>query len=530
MDLSRFARLLAGTLTSLAALTAAASSQAQERILRFVPYTGLSVIDPVWSAVYVSRNHGYLIYDTLFAFDSEWRPQPQMVDSHEVSADGLEHVFRLRDGLKWHDGQPVRAQDCVASLERWQKRDVFGTLLARATQSMTAPDDRTIVIRLKQAFPLLLHALAKISGTPPFMMPERVAKTEATKQIEDATGSGPYKFVRSEWEAGSKAVYLRNADYVPRREPPSNAAGGKIAKFDRIEWVTLPDANTAAQALERGEVDWVEAPGADLLPLLEKAKDVVVRRVDDLGVQMQIRPNHLAPPFDNQKIRQALELTLDQTAFMTAVAGDRRYWRVCQSFFACGTPYESTAGAGEIGLRPNLARARELLREAGYKGEKVIVLDGVDLPPVHATAAIVAQDLRAIGMNVEVQSMNFSNVIQRVVNRENAEQARWSLFITYTLVADTLSPATNLFLRAGGTADGSAGWPTDPTIQTLRADFLAADTDAARKEITTKLNARAWEQGVYMPVGQFVQPTAMRSNLTGVVKAPIPFFWNIERK
>jgi peptide/nickel transport system substrate-binding protein len=517
------------TITALFGLLWDASAMAQNNVLRFVPYTNLANTDPVAAGIYVTRNFGYMVYDTLYSFDAKWQPQPQMIETHTVSADGLLHQFTLRDGLAWHDGNKVRAQDCVVSLQRWMRRDGFGVFLGDAMQSIEVIDDRSFSLHLKVPFPLIEQALAKISGVPAFMMPERLARTEPTVQASEVMGSGPYKFVPAEWVPGSKVVLVRNEAYVPRKEPPSNAAGGKVAKFDHVEWIIIPDGNTAVAALGRNEVDWIEQPLIDLAPIIEKMPDATLRRVDPLGAQLQFRPNFLAPPFDNAKVRQAMALVVDQAEYLSAFAGDQSYWQVCQSFFACGTPYETKAGAGSLGVKRDPAKARQLLKEAGYAGEKVVILDPPDVAPLHAAATIVARDLASIGMAVDLQVMTFSSVLQHIYNIDNARQGKWNLFVTYTTVPDTMVPATNIMLRAGGTADGIVGWPTDEQTQALRREFIAASTEAERHSVADRLNARAWEQVIYLPVGQFVSPMALSKHLTGILESPLPFFWNVEK-
>src|SRR6266478_2878959 len=226
---------LVALLVALAAalLPADGRAQAAPKTLRFIPQADLRSIDPIWTTAYVTRNFGYLVFDTLFSLDKDFKPQPQMVDRWTVSDDKLSYRFTLRDGLKWHDGQPVRAADCVASIERWGKRDTLGQKLMEAVGEIQADDDRTFAIKLKAPFPLILDGLGKLSSNVPFMMPERLAKTDAYQQIPEAIGSGPYKFVRDEWVPGSKAVFVKNTDYAPREDPPSFAAGSKVAKVDR---------------------------------------------------------------------------------------------------------------------------------------------------------------------------------------------------------------------------------------------------------------------------------------------------------
>src|SRR5580704_10126900 len=298
VNFARWGRLAATLLAVTIGLGSTAGwAQTAQKTLRFIPQADLRSIDPIWTTAYVTRNFGYLVFDTLFSLDKDFKPQPQMVDRWTVSDDKLSYRFTLRDGLKWHDGQPVRAADCIASIERWAKRDQFGQKMMEAVASMTADGDKSFTIALKAPFPLLLNALGKLSSNVPFMMPERLAKTDAFQQIPDAVGSGPFKFVKEEWVPGSKAVFVKNTDYVPRKEPPSFAAGGKVVKVDRVEWLYMPDAATASAALNAGEADWYEKPPIDILPAFAGNKDVVVANVDPLGSHGILRFNFLNPPF-----------------------------------------------------------------------------------------------------------------------------------------------------------------------------------------------------------------------------------------
>src|SRR5262245_56385120 len=255
----------------------------QEKVLKFIPQADLRILDPIATTAYITRNHGYMVYDTLFAIDATFQVKPQMVAKWEVSKDGLTYTFTLRDGLKWHDGQPVRSADCIASVDRWAKRDALGQKLAELTDSWSAVDDKTFALKLKKPFALTLDALAKPSSNVPFIMPERVAKTDAFTQITESIGSGPFKLVKEEWVPGNKVVFVKNTDYVPRKEPPSWASGGKVVKVDRVEWLYIPDSATAAAALSTGEVDWWQMVPPDLVPVLAKNKDIKMGNKNTMG-------------------------------------------------------------------------------------------------------------------------------------------------------------------------------------------------------------------------------------------------------
>jgi peptide/nickel transport system substrate-binding protein len=505
-------------------------TEAGPATLRFIPQADLRSIDPIWTTAYVTRNFGYLVFDTLFSLDKNFKPQPQMVDRWAVSDDKLTYRFILRDGLKWHDGQPVRAADCVASLERWGKRDTLGQKLIEAVGEIRAIDDKTLTISLKSPFPLILDALGKLSSNVPFMMPERLAKTDPYQQIPEAIGSGPFKFVKEEWVPGDKAVFVKNTDYVPREEAPSFAAGGKVAKVDRVEWLYIPDTTTAAAALNAGEADWYEQPPADLVPVFAANKDIVVATVDPLGNQGVLRFNHIQPPFNNVKLREAVLNLVDQKDDMGAAAGDPKYWRTCAALFGCGTPFETNAGADALLKGPNLASAKQLIQEAGYKGEKIVLLSATDQPIVHGQALVTLDALRKAGLNVELQANDWGTLITRRASKEPVEKGGWSIFHTWISAPDLFSPAVNIALRGNG-EKAWFGWPTDPKIEALIDDWFKAPDLTAQKKLAADIQVEAYTNAIpYVPTGQFVAPTAYRKNLEGIIIAPVVFLWNVEKK
>ncbi len=526
---ARFVRVAAAV--ALAALVAAPAAHAQYsgKTIKFIPEADLRSLDPIWTTAYITRNHGYMVYDTLFALDEHFKPQPQMVDTWKVSDDKLTYTFTLRDKLKFHDGQPVRSADCIASLERWMKRDVLGQQMAEAVGEMKAQDDRTFAINLKKPFPLLLDAIGKLSSNVPFIMPERIAKTDANTQITDPTGSGPFKFVKEEWVPGNKAVYVKNPDYVPRKEPPSWAAGGKIAKVDRVEWVYIPDSATAAAAINAGEVDWWQQLPPDLVPLLQKNKDVVVASVDPLGSIGIMRFNHRLPPFNNEKMRQALLYVVDQKDVMTALAGDEKNWRTCYAYYTCGTPMASEAGADALKGKRDAAKAKALLKDAGYNGERIVMMTATDQPIVNAQAQVVSEELRQAGVNVDLQAMDWGTLITRRASKEPIDKGGWNIFFTWFIGADLANPALSLPLRGNG-EKAWFGWPTNEKLEALRTQWFAAADLEAQKRVAAEIQTEAFQGVPYIPTGQFVIPTAYRKNLKGVTVAPVVFLWNVEKE
>src|SRR5215217_84914 len=341
------------------ALTSPAMA-AGKKTITAVMHSDLRVIDPGFTTAYITRDHGYMVYDTLLATDSNFKIQPQMAD-WKVSDDKLTYTFTLRDGLKWHDGAPVTAEDCVASLQRWGKRDGMGQKLMSFTASIEPTDAKTITLKLKEPYGLVLESIGKPSSVVPFMMPKRMAETPADKAISEHIGSGPFKFMQAEFQPGVKAVYEKNKDYVPRKEAPSWTSGGKIAKVDRVEWITMADAQTAVNALQSGDIDFMENPSFDILPVLTANKDLKVETLDKLGLQTVGRMNFLYPPFDNLKVRRAAFLAMNQKDILDALVGNPEYYKLCGAIFMCDTPLASDAGSETLVKGNGMAAAKKAL-------------------------------------------------------------------------------------------------------------------------------------------------------------------------
>ncbi|MFC0386215.1 ABC transporter substrate-binding protein [Muricoccus vinaceus] len=495
--------------------------------LRFIPSTPLPSLDPIVATSYVIRNHGYLIYDTLFATDENFQIKPQMVQSWESAPDGLKWTFHLRDGLVFHDNQPVRAADCIASIRRWSARDAFGQTFATFVDGYDAVDARTFAIRLKRPFPQITAALGKLSSNVPFIMPERVANTDPSRNITDATGSGPWRFQASQWVPGQNAVYERFAAYRPREEAPSWAAGGKVAKIDRIEWLALTEPAAAVGAMIQGEVDWYEQPPVDLLPVLKRDRNIAIQNVP-LGLILLMRFNHTQPPFNNPKVRQAVMAAMKQDDYMQAVVGNPEYYQEAKTFFTAGSPMSSGAGGAEA-MPGDLNRAKAMLRESGYANEKVVLLAAADQPIAYNQCLVTQQLLKNLGMNVELVSTDWASFIGRRSNRGGVDAGGWSVFHTLWSGADTLNPALHPLIRANG-ATAWFGWPDDRELEALRDQWIATDDLNTQKTLAARIERRAFETVPYAPAGKVEQPMAYRKNLTGMVLSPVQFFWNMEKK
>jgi peptide/nickel transport system substrate-binding protein len=519
--------LLGATAATAFASVLAYPAQAQDsKVLRFVPQADLSALDPVWTTGYVVRNHGYMVYDTLYSMDSKFQLKPQMAEGHAVTDEGRTWTIRLRDGLKFHDGEPVRARDCVASIRRWAARDGFGATLMAQTDELSAVDDRTLRFRLKAPFPLLAEALGKLSSPVPFIMPERLAQTSPQEQIREAVGSGPFRFLKDEWVAGSQAAYARFDGYVPRGEPADGAAGGKRVFLDRVEWKVIPDTSTAVSALSTGQVDWIENASADLLPILRRSRDITVTTRDPLGVYVLLRFNHLYPPFDDVRVRRAVLHAVNQPDYLQAMVGDPSLFSECKAFFPCGTPLSAGAG-GEV-MDANMDRARALLKESGYDGRKVVIISPTDMPFLAPLGEVTADLLKRLGMNVELVATDWGTVLARRASQKPPEEGGWNIFHTTAVAPEFMSPASHLALRGNGRA-GWSGWFTDAKLEELRNTWLRADGEAAQKAVAAEMEREAFQSVPYVPIGTIQQPTAYRNSLKDVLPGTAPVFWNVRK-
>ncbi len=518
-------RLLLAGVGSLAA-PKLVTAQATRR-LRFITRGDPTILDPVWSTATITRNHSLMVFDYLFGLDAAGNPQPQMLEGARVDDDGRRWTLILRDGLRWHDNEAVLARDCVASIRRWGARDAYGQALMAATDALSAPDDRTIVFRLKHAFPTLPLALGKTSAAVCAMMPERLASTPATQPIQEIVGSGPFRYKADERVVGATTVYERFAGYKPREGTPSGSAGAKRVFFDRVEWIAMPDPGTAAAALQNGEVDWWDLPVVDLLPVLKKRGNVTARVLDPSGAMNVMILNHVQPPFDNPGIRRALLAAVDQSEFLTALLGDDPALKhVPTGFFCPGTAAASDAGLSVFQGPRDLKACAAAVKAAGYKGEPVAVMVSGDYASLTALSEVGADVMRKIGLNVDSQMVDWGTVQQRRVKKDPVQGGGWSSFFTAFEGTDQTNPAGHLALKSSGPT-AFFGWPDDPKIETLRDAWLVAG-DADRPGICRELQMQAFDSVPYIPLGQSFNPTAYLSNVVDLLDGP-PKFWNVRR-
>ncbi|MCC6716482.1 MAG: ABC transporter substrate-binding protein [Acetobacteraceae bacterium] len=502
----------------------AIGQQADAKVLKFVPQANLTLLDPIITTAAVTANHAWMVWDTLYGVNGNLDPKPQMAEGHTVSDDGRTYLIKLRPGLKWHDGTPVRAQDCAPSLARWAVRDPFGQNLLKVVDSWGFADDRTVKITLKRPFPLLIQAIAQQNS---FIMPERMAKTDPFKAITEYVGSGPFRFLPDEFVAGSSATWQRFDGYVPRQEPAEWTSGGKVAHFERIEWKVIPDSSTAAAALQSGEVDWYEQVQADLVPLLKRNSNIVFGPSNPQGYIGGMRFNHLHPPFNNVKLRRAVQMGVKQEDYMTAIMGtDHSLWETCRSQYPCGTTYGVETDLPV--LRGKLEEARKMVRESGYNGQKAVIINPTDFATIGPLGEITFDLLKKIGINAELQSTDWGSVVQRRATKEPVEKGGWSIFHTWFTGGFILNPVITPPYRGLG-EKGWFGWYDNPKIEQMTDAWLDAKDEAGRKKIAADIQAENYRQVPTINLGQFQIPTAWRDSLQGKLVATGPLFWNIKR-
>ncbi len=528
MQRREFLRTSAGAAGLLAA--PAIGHAADTKVLRFVPQANLANLDPVWTTQYVVRNGALLIWDMLYGVNDKLEPQPQMVEAHEVTPDMKVWTFRLRPGLKFHDGEPVRSKDVVASIHRWMVRDAtMGLVIKQRLDALEAIDDRTFRFRLNAPYPKMLFALGKSSTPCLFVMPERMAQTDPFKQITEYIGSGPMRFNKNEWVPGSGAIFERFAGYEPRAEKANWLAGGKNIHFDRIEWKILPDGATASGALQNGEVDWWEQALPDLVPLLKKTAGVAVDIADPLGNIGSFRINHLHPPFNDVRARRAVQMALSQSDYMRAVVGDdESLWKEIPGFFTPDTPLYTEQGGEPLKGERKYEAAKKLLAESGYKDEPVVLLVAIDVAITKAQGDVTADLLKKIGMNVQYTALDWGTVGQRRAKKEKPSEGGWNIFHTWHAGADCVNPAPYIALNASGPT-AWFGWPKSERVQGKIDEWYNAPDLAAEKKTIAELNQAAMEDVVYIPTGFFKSYQAWRKNVTGIVKAPFPVFWDVSK-
>ncbi|MDP3354740.1 MAG: ABC transporter substrate-binding protein [Polaromonas sp.] len=524
---NRSLSVLTGALVLVLGLALPHAVLAQGKTLKVVPHANITILDPVWTTAFVTRNHGYMIYDTLFGTDLDGKVKPQMVDTFSASKDNKVWTFTLRDGLEFHDGKAVTSEDVVASLKRWASRDSFGGVMAKSLDSYETPNAKTFVLKFKQPFGVMLEALGKPSSNVPFIMPARIAATPGSEQIKENIGSGPYKFVAAEYKPGEKLVYVKNDKYKPRSEVPNGTTGGKNVYLDRVEWIIIRDPQTQFNALIAGEVDIIEQPAFEQYASLKAAKDVQIVDAQPAGLQYIFRFNHLHAPFDNVKIRQAAMVAMGQEAFLKTQVGAPGMYKYCKSIFPCGTPYASDNTGIYTGMA-NPAKAKQMLADAGYKGEPIVLMRPTDLASIAKLPLVAKQQLEAGGFKVDMQQSDWATLLARRAKKDAPDKGGWNAFMTAWTAGDIQNPLTMAMLNATGDK-GWFGWQDDKVIEELKVKFAQASTEAEKKKLAEQLQLRAIETASHVQLGQYNNPAALRSNISGLVPGGAQVYWNIKK-
>ena len=518
VKLSLFAALASATVIA---------TPASAQTITAVMQSALRSLDPTITTAYVVRNFGYMVYDTLLALDAQNNIKPQMLASWQKSADGKTYTFTLRDGLKWDDGSAVTGEDCIASINRWMALDKMGQVMKTMLSSMKATGPKTFVIQMSVPTDIAIRALAKPSSIPAFMMPKRLADAPVTQPLTEVDGSGPFKFVASQYKPGVQAVFVKNDAYVPRSEPASGMAGGKVVNVQEVKWVGMPDTMTSVNALVNNEVDFVETVTPDMLPMVTGHANLKLYVSAEQGGQNAMRFNFEQPPFDNKLIRLAAMYAMNQKDVLEAQMGDPKYYKVCYAVFGCGSPYETTVASNGM-FQGNIEKAKALLKEAHYDGTPVVVMQPTDYALVSPISQVVAEDLRKAGFKVNLQAMDWQTVINRRASHDPAAKGGWNIFTTYTVLSDIRDPLGNAAVAANGKA-AWFGWPTFPEIENLRAEFAKTDDPTKLKAPAGQLQTALYDNGMSAPMGQFSEISVANTRLTGILPTPVPVFWSVKK-
>ena len=494
-----------------------------ETVLRVVPQSDLRVLDPHATAATITRIHAMMIYDQLYGLDEQLVPQPQMVARETVSADKLSYEFTLRPGLVWDSGQKVTTADVLASLPRAAKQDPLLQAMMKRVAALEAVDESTFRIRLTKPFPLMEAALAANGAT--ILRAEDIAAT-GPGVLSTTNGSGPFRFMRDQYVPGAKIVYERNPAYVPRDEPASGVAGGKRVFVDRVEWLVIPDLATRVAAITKAEVDLLDQLPHDGIQSLAGNPDIEVAVVAKLGNQAFMRLNTLFPPFNDVRARRAIALTVKQPDYLAAAfTADPKWWRECFAYLGCGTQNGSETGADAY-RKQDLAQAKALLAEAGYKGERIVVLSSSEIPLIGALAAVTADALRQIGVNVDLQESDWGTLVVRRAKQEPPERGGWSIFSSGTDVTSAAQPATNILVDTRCDRNNYVGWPCSEKLDAMRIELI----DAPTPEKMAAFNAGLWEEMPTILLGQYLQPVAWRKVVSGLPISNTLVFWNVRKR
>jgi len=521
--------LAAAGLAGAPAVLRAQARPPASRTVRAVLQGDIPTYDPIWTTANLASYHGGMVYDMLLGADANGKPQPQMVKGWEISDDKKTYTFQLRDGLHFTDNTAVTTADVIPSLRRWMVRSGSGALLSQRLQDITAKDEKTFSIVLKEPFSLMLDMFGSTTTPIPYIMRKREAEIDPMQKIDQVVGSGPFVLNQEETRVGSQYVYDKNRQYVPRSEPASGTAGGKVVKVDRAVFINMPDSQTAVAALQAGEIDFMELPPIDLLDQLQDDPAIAIENLFGLDLVGYVALNWLYPPFDKLKCRQAMLYAINQADMLRPTFVSTKWYKTCGSYFTCGSAMANETNDAWFKGGPNPERARQLLAEGGYDGKPIVMLQATNFAYMANAATVFAQQLRAIGMKVDLQPMDWANVVARRASQSPPDQGGWNIFFTSAGGLSTSNPYMMAQMATNGKKSWF-GWPSDEKNEQLRAQWLAADSPEQRKAIAAQIQENAWNVVPHLYFGQWQQPSAYRKNVKGWLHIPeLIAFWNLEK-
>ncbi|RLE29312.1 ABC transporter substrate-binding protein [Candidatus Acetothermia bacterium] len=459
------------------------------------------------------------VFEGLFAFDENYTPRPMLLEDWELSADGKTVTFYLRKGVLFHNGKELKAEDVVASLERWGKYGLTSKALWSHVVELKAVDNYTVVMVLDQPFAPLETYLANIYGGPR-IYPKEVAEAAGSEPIspENYIGTGPYKF--AEWKAGDYIKLVRFEGYSARDDAASGYAGKRVAYFDELIFYFVPEDNARLVGIQAGTYDYAVNIPNDLYPNVEGDPNIVPIIVDHPPIYPIALCNTISGLTANVKIRQAILAALDMEPIMLAGYGDPKFWKLNGSYFAPGIRWYTTAGT-EAYDQADPEKAKKLLAEAGYNGEPLRLIVAGDMTAQYNQSLVVADQLKKAGFNVDLQVYDKATFFARRNDRENPQ---WELAFSYYYTI----PDPSLVLMLSPTY---AGWWNTPQKRIL-VEVLNQITDF-------KVRYKVWEAIMelwYIEVpaikfGDAFQLHLKRAELKGygtdyINMGAAPYFWN----
>ena len=492
---------------------AAAEDGRRGGTLRVVSQASIGNIDPISSSAWVAWAVATQIYDVPFAADGSFLPQLQMLEDWSISDDGLVWSFKIREGLTWHDGDPVTAEDFQATLERAFDSYYTGWQELGARAEVGVVDDKTWTLNFEAPFGLVLDSLSFNTEGFPIQKKSVIEDTPAERGggvLQEHIGSGPYQF--TSWDVGNKLILERFDDYVPRSEAPSGHAGAKYAFVDGIEFLEIPDVQTRLSLLETGEVDFIDTAPLDFFEIMRDNPEINVY-TDPIGRWPVMVINHRGP-FMDVKVRKALQAAIPNEAIMAAY-GPPGLRGLCPAVFLCGLRWDTRVGEENYN-QGDVEKAKALLADSGYAGETIRAMTPADQPTIHPILTVAEENLRAAGFNLDLQVVDWATLKSRRVKPDD-----WDLFTTWGAAA-AATPLTN---KLG--VDGLGGFESERITQ-LRESFFKATSEDEQQMLVEQLQLAYYEEVPHVVIGFFSGIHAAGTWVRGFdSRALWPAYWNV---